>query len=128
MKILSVDDKSENLYMLEALLRGHGHEVDSASDGLYTFQQLFILVQRAVLGCLRLELGVAEGRCLLQLLRRYKKQLRTVRAHRAAASCGRASRESKQPDADQYRCNNSESKHVSPLMDIYCFNESPLLT
>jgi CheY-like chemotaxis protein len=33
MKILSVDDNSENLYMLEALLRGYGHEVDSASDG-----------------------------------------------------------------------------------------------
>ena len=33
MRILSVDDKSENLYMLEALLRGYGHEVDSASDG-----------------------------------------------------------------------------------------------
>ncbi len=34
MRILSVDDKAENLYMLEALLRGHGHTVDSASNGL----------------------------------------------------------------------------------------------
>ena len=33
MKILSVDDNAENLYMIEALLRGHGHEVDSASNG-----------------------------------------------------------------------------------------------
>ena len=34
MRILSADDKAENLYMLEALLRGHGHIVDSASNGL----------------------------------------------------------------------------------------------
>ena len=34
MRILSVDDKAENLYMLEALLRGHGHQVDSASNGV----------------------------------------------------------------------------------------------
>ncbi len=38
MKILSVDDKAENLYMLEALLRGHGHQVDSASNGLTALQ------------------------------------------------------------------------------------------
>ncbi len=38
MKILSVDDKSENLYMLEALLRGHGHDVDSASNGQIALQ------------------------------------------------------------------------------------------
>jgi CheY-like chemotaxis protein len=34
MRILSVDDQAENLFMLEALLRGHGHVVDSASNGL----------------------------------------------------------------------------------------------
>jgi signal transduction histidine kinase len=38
MRILSVDDKAENLYMLEALLRGHGHEVDSASNGQTALQ------------------------------------------------------------------------------------------
>jgi CheY-like chemotaxis protein len=38
MKILSVDDKAENLYMLEALLRGHGHDVDSASNGVTALQ------------------------------------------------------------------------------------------
>jgi len=41
-KILSVDDKAENLYMVEALLRGHGHEVDSASNGL----DALVLAQR----------------------------------------------------------------------------------
>ena len=38
MRILSVDDKTENLYMVEALLRGHGHEVDSASNGYDALQ------------------------------------------------------------------------------------------
>jgi CheY-like chemotaxis protein len=39
MKILSVDDKAENLYMIEALLRGHGHQVDSASNGVEALQR-----------------------------------------------------------------------------------------
>ena len=33
MKILSVDDHAESLFFLGALLRGHGHTVDTASDG-----------------------------------------------------------------------------------------------
>ena len=33
MKILTVDDHAESLFLLGALLRGHGHEVDTASDG-----------------------------------------------------------------------------------------------
>ncbi|MEP6668898.1 MAG: response regulator [Chthoniobacter sp.] len=51
MKILSVDDKSENLYMLEALLRGYGHEVDSASDGHRALQ---------LTGCGRYDLIISD--------------------------------------------------------------------
>jgi signal transduction histidine kinase len=38
MKILSVDDNAENLYMLAALLRGYGHEVDAANNGATALQ------------------------------------------------------------------------------------------
>ncbi len=40
MRILSVDDNPENLYLLEAMLRGGGHEVVSAQNGIEALRQL----------------------------------------------------------------------------------------
>src|SRR5687768_9043101 len=40
MRILSVDDKVENVYLLESMLHGFGYEVVSAHNGIEALQKL----------------------------------------------------------------------------------------
>ena len=40
MRILSVDDKTENLYLMESMLRGYGYEVVAAHNGIEALQKL----------------------------------------------------------------------------------------
>lgn len=40
MRILSVDDNTENLYLIEAMARAHGHEAVSAHNGLEALEHL----------------------------------------------------------------------------------------
>jgi PAS domain S-box-containing protein len=40
MRILSVDDKADNLYLMESILRGYGYEVVAALNGIEALQKL----------------------------------------------------------------------------------------
>ncbi len=42
MKILSVDDNAENLYLIEMIVRAHGHEIVSASNGVEALDKLAV--------------------------------------------------------------------------------------